>query len=159
MVCLPEKRLATPCGARVSPTQPEMQTEAQKYRQAWVEHLMQQEWSHSFDLTTRFPYTSEALYQEFERFLRRLSRATQRPIRAFLALEQTTTGHLHAHALLGCTEALKADHLKRSWRSGFSRPAVLRDATEAARYATKWAPANEETYRTYGRDELWRRPQ
>ena len=158
MVCFPDKRPATPCGARVSPTQPEMQTEAQKYRQAWVEHLMQQKWSHSFDLTTRFPYTSEALYQEFERFLRRLSRASQGPIRAFLALELTTTGHLHAHALLGCTEALTTAQIQRAWRSGFSRLEVLRDATEAARYATKWAPANEETYRIYGRDELWRRP-
>lgn len=158
MVCLREKRLATPCGARVPQTQPEMKTEAQKYRLAWVDHLLTWEWSHSFDLTTRFPYTPEALYGEFERFIRRLSRATQGPIRAFLALELTTTGHLHAHALLGCTEGLKSDHLKRAWRAGFSRPNAIRDAREAAQYATKWAPANEETYRIYGRDELWRRP-
>ena len=158
MVCLPEKRLATPCGARVPLTQPEMQTEAQKYRRGWVDHLTQYAWSHSIDLTTRYSYTPEAIYREFERFLRRLSRASQGPIRAFLALELTTTGHLHAHALLGCTEALTTAKIQRAWRSGFSRLEVLRDATEAARYATKWAPANEETYRIYGRDELWRKP-
>ena len=116
---------------------------------------MQQEWSHSFDLTTRFPYTPEALYREFERFLRRLSRATQRPIRAFLALELTTTGHLHAHALLGCTEALSTGLIGRGWRAGFSRSRRLGDARATIRYITKWAPANGDTYRIYGRDELW----
>ena len=134
-----------------------MQTEAQKYRKAWVEHLMHQDWSHSFDLTTRFPYTPEALYREFERLIRRLSTATQKPIRAFLALEQTANGYVHAHALLGCTEALGTDHLRRTWRAGYSRPKALENAREAAEYATKWAPANEETYRIYGRDELWRK--
>ena len=160
MVCLPEKRLATPCGARVPLTQSAMQTEAQKYRQGWVDHLTQYAWSHSIDLTTRFSYSPEAIYREFERFLRRLSRATQGPIRAFLALELTTTGHLHAHALLGWTEALKTAQIQRAWRSGFSRPRItaFEDAREAAQYVVKWAPANEETYRIYGRDELWRRP-
>jgi len=157
MVCLPEKRLATPCGARVPRTQPEMQTDAQKYRRGWVDHLTQYAWSHSIDLTTRYSYTPEAIYREFERFLRRLSRASQGPIRAFLALELTTTGHLHAHALLGCTEGLSTDNIGRSWRTGFSRLRRLTNANAAARYVSKWAPLNEATYRIYGRDELWMR--
>ena len=77
-----------------------MQTEAQKYRQGWVDHLTQYAWSHSIDLTTRFSYSPEAIYREFERFLRRLARATQGPIRAFLALELTTAGHLPAEPSL-----------------------------------------------------------
>jgi len=116
---------------------------------------MRQPWSHSVDLTTRYPYTEEGLCRQFEWLLRRLTRATQGPIRAFLALEQTAHGHLHAHALLGRTEALSTTAISRTWRAGFSRTRRLEGAEDAVRYATKWAPHNADTYRIFGRRALW----
>lgn len=131
-------------------------SDSQNLQNAWVDHLRRLEWSHAFDLTTRYPSSPETLDREFARALRLLARAAQRPLRAFVAFERTTEGHWHAHALLGGTEGLSTSRMQATWRSGHSRARTLKRPEAAIRYATKWAPRNADNYRLYGRDELWR---
>lgn len=130
-----------------------MRNTGQQLRAGWVEFLLRFQWSHSLHLTTKYAQKKERLEAEFRRLVRRLERAAQRPLGAFLALEQTTEGHLHAHALLAGSESLCVKRVQAAWKKGFSRVHKVRRRRAVVRYATKCAPTNSGDFLLIGRLE------
>ena len=128
-----------------------MKGQESQLRRAWVDYLLRFEWSHTFDITSRYPLSKARLKARFGQTLRYLTRAAQRPVRAFLALERTAAGQYHGHALVAGTEMLPVDRVQRTWRDGFSRVRQVANAKDAAGYATKWATTNSKDYELYGR--------
>ena len=131
-----------------------MKGQESQLRRAWVDFLLRYEWSHTFDVTSRFSLTQARLKAEFTKTLRYLTRASQGPVRAFLALEKTTSGHYHGHAMIAGTERLSVGRIQRAWRAGYSRVRRVHTVRAAATYATKWANENSDEYELYGRWEL-----
>jgi hypothetical protein len=130
-----------------------MTNTGQQLHAGWVEFLLRFRWSHCLHLTTRYANTKERLEAEFRRLVRRLERVTQGPLGGFLALEKTTDGHLHAHALIAGSESLPVKRLEKAWEKGFSRIHRVRRRKAVIRYATKWATQNSEDYVLVGRLE------
>ncbi len=128
-----------------------MTSQAEQLRNAWVDYLLRYDWSHTFDITSEYPLSPSRLKAQFHQTLRYLTQAAQGPVRAFLALEKTTSGQYHGHALIAGTEMLPVDRVQRAWRDGFSRVRRVSRAKDAAGYATKWAAVNSEDYELYGR--------
>ncbi len=125
-------------------------------RAGWVEFLLRFQWSHCLHLTTKYAKSKEVLEKEFRRLIRRLERVAQKPLGGFLALEKTTEGHLHAHALIAGSANLAVKRMQRAWQPGHSRIHRVRSRKAVVRYATKWAPKNSADYLLVGRLERHR---
>lgn len=130
-----------------------MTNAGQQLRAGWVEFLLRFRWSHCLHLTTRYANTKERLEAEFRRLVRRLERVAQGPLGGFLALEKTTEGNLHAHALIAGSDALHVKRMEKAWEKGFSRIHRVRHRRAVVRYATKWATQNSGDYVLVGRLE------
>jgi hypothetical protein len=125
-------------------------------RAGWIEFLLRFQWSHCLHLTTKYAKSKEILEKEFRRLVRRLERVAQKPLGGFLALEKTTEGHLHAHALIAGAEDLPVKRVQKAWEQGHSRIHRVRSRKAVVRYATKWAPKNSADYLLVGRLERHR---
>jgi hypothetical protein len=105
---------------------------------AFANLLGPRDWKHLVTLTTRVPYSPDALRAEFEaRFIRRLAARAQRRITWFWAMEPTHAAQMHLHALLGGTGDLSRHRIEAAWKAGFSKAKTLRNPERAAAYVTK----------------------
>jgi len=114
-----------------------MSSTVQQLQAGWQEFLRGVAWKHTMTVTTRFPMSRVALRREIVcGLIRRLARNSQHAVDWFYAIEQTTTGHPHAHVLLAGTDILTASEIERAWKAGMTRVQALpSDADEAAVYA------------------------
>jgi hypothetical protein len=90
---------------------------------------------------------------EFRRLVRKLERVAQKPLGGFLALEKTTEGHLHAHALIAGSEELSVKRVQKDWEQGHSRIHRVRSQKAVVNYVTKGASENSADFLTVGRLE------
>lgn len=106
-------------------------------RRAWADHLTRYQWSHFVTLTTRLTMTPDQLRREFvSGYVRRLARVAQGPVPWFYVVERGA-GMPHLHALLGGTEDLSLEEVRRAWRLGFTDAERYDAGRGAAYYLTK----------------------
>lgn len=115
---------------------------------AWGEHLHSFRWAHFATLTPTFPDISAAkLERQFHNhFIRNLARAIGRPVPWFYAMERSSGGVLHVHALLANTEALPVAELRRHWTLGFTEIERYSFTGAAAWYAVKELRRSNESW-------------
>jgi hypothetical protein len=107
-------------------------------REAWGAFLHSYRWDRYLTLTCRRSTTPALLMREVRRFIRRVERAAQGPVRWFVSIESTARDHHHAHALLYGTSRVSSDQLERAWKPGFTRMPRY-DATRGAAYYVRKA--------------------
>lgn len=124
--------------------------------EGWSAFLLRYSWHHFLHLTTKFARSKEDIADSFKRLIRNMERSAQRPVTAFVAMEKTTYGHHHAHALIAGTADLNVSRIQAAWKEGFSRVHKVRRMESVVRYATKWAPHNAEDYLLLGNLDHYR---
>lgn len=106
---------------------------------AWGDYLNSFRWAHFATLTPKFPDTAaEELELHFHnQFIRKLARATQRPVPWFYVMERSGAGVLHMHALVANTELLAVTEVRRHWTLGVTQIKPYFSGGAAAWYMAK----------------------
>lgn len=103
----------------------------------WGEFLSSFVWTYFVTLTTRSASSADSLLRSFRRYERSLQRIAQQRVGYFVAIERTTVGHVHAHALFDGPSGLE-DHLAKRWLAGRTQVLKYDPARGAAYYVTKY---------------------
>jgi hypothetical protein len=128
--------------------------ERTRLRRAWGDFVAESDWDHVVTLTTECPRSSSWLSREFERrYVRRLEKSVQGPVRWFRVAEEHGSGQLHLHALLWGTTALDPDCLRNAWPHGRLHVERFDPRRGAAYYFTKTMGSDRDDY-----DSSARRP-
>lgn len=87
-----------------------------------IEHEAR-EWPRAWSgtLTWRYaPNSEKAMYEEFQRFMKRVRKGLTSKIRFVAAIENgERNGRLHMHCLIFCREEVKFRDINSKWRSGY----------------------------------------
>jgi hypothetical protein len=122
---------------------------AKSIAEPWGNWLSEYAWDHFVTLTTRDSVSEQRLKMEFVNcFVRRLDQVAQQQTGYFYAVECTTTGHSHLHALTWCGGKLTCEQIKRAWKLGRRQVVPYDPSRRAAYYVTK--TIGDASYDHYG---------
>ena len=112
------------------------------YRDEWTRWAASAApWTHFVTLTTIHPASAAALWRMVYRYLGKLQFEIGNDLPWVCVLERTSSGQLHAHMLIGGTERLSIDALRRPWGYGISSAAMFDSARGGVAYIGKYLDA------------------
>ncbi len=114
----------------------QMITENQQ-RSAWTDLMDQYPWHHYITLTFKDPVSSDTATWVFSKFIRRLERMGNGIWWCHVMETGRAGGLIHFHALLGGTDHLTVDEVRRAWWTGIAHVKLYDPELGATWYMTK----------------------